>query len=158
MALLALSFNTARTSGQLQVPASGALVWDKAFRELSAQKIPRGADFNLDRASGLIAIPTGRDPVRTVAQLSEGAVVGALYVPVAYRWGTQFVLEPGFYAVRVLRRESRWLGQLLRGTSVVQEIPVTVQDPAPFAVREPVALLGFQSRACYIWDSLMVCI
>ena len=136
---------------------SGALVWDDAFKKLSAEKIPRGADLNLDRASGLIAIPTARDPVRSVAQLSNGAVVGALYVPVAYRWGTQFELGPGLYSVRVLRRESRWVGQLLRGTSVVQEVPATVEDPG-WAVREPIALLGFQSRACYVWDSLMVCI
>lgn len=159
VALLVLFVQLSTTFGQLQaIPASGALRWDDAFKKLSLEKIPRSTDLNLDRASGLIAIPTVRDPAPTAARLSEGAVVGALYVPVAYRWGTQFLLEPGLYRVRVLRRQTGWVGQLLRDTSIVQEVPVTVEGPAPWTVREPIALLGFRSRACYVWDSLMVCI
>lgn len=142
--------------GQLvYIPAAGSLSWDGDFKRVSAAKISPD-QFNLDRASGILSIPTRKDPAADLAALEKGAIVGGLYLPVRF-FGTRFILEPGFYEVRVAKRDGRWIAELSSVSGRKLVVPAEV-GPAPKPVEMPLALVAVRSIACYIFDNLMVCI
>lgn len=77
------------------LPASGNLTWDALFLKASGQKF--GRQMNPNRGSALVAVPTLRDPARSLDELAAGRVVGSFYIPVAGQYFDMTVRTPSLF-------------------------------------------------------------
>jgi hypothetical protein len=114
--------------------------------------------MNPNRGVAIVAVPTDRDPARSLDELAAGRIVGSIYTPVAGQYFNVSLKSPSLFVVRVSRRGDRWVADLLDGNRVVTTVPATVQDGLTARLSQPIAVLSTNSQVCYIWDSMRSCI